>query len=111
MSDDKAPEPNKKPEPQKKPDDAKKYSLKPNESQLLAITNNNFMNMIANILSFVCVERLAHQVDGNTAFELAPDMKSFEVWQKEPVNRPEDVPNKPKPIVPSAGTADAIGGK
>lgn len=66
----------------------KKFSLKPIETQLLQVINQQHNNMLSNALSFFAIERLATQVDANTRFDLSEDMKEITITQVEP--EPED---------------------
>jgi hypothetical protein len=64
------------------------FSLKPIETQLLGVVQQQMMALLTNTLSFIAVERLAYQVTQLTAFEIAPDMKSIKVWEQEPPKEP-----------------------
>lgn len=60
------------------------FSLKPVETALLGVINQQHTTMMASTLSFIAVERLAYQVTDNTAFEVAADGKSVKIWENEP---------------------------
>lgn len=62
----------------------KKYSLKPIESQLLQVINQQHSNMLSNVVSFIAIERLATPVDANTRFDLSEDLKEITITQAEP---------------------------
>jgi hypothetical protein len=62
----------------------KKFSLKPIETQLLQVINQQHSNMLSNALSFFAIERLAVPVDANTRFDLSEDMKEITITQVEP---------------------------
>lgn len=64
------------------------FSLKPIETQLLSTIQQQMMAMTTNALSFIALERLAYQVTQQTAFEIAPDMKSIKIWEQEPPAEP-----------------------
>lgn len=62
----------------------KSYQLKPIETQLLNVANQQAQVMLSNLLTFIASERLAITVNEQTRYEISPDLKEFKVWQ-EPV--------------------------
>lgn len=87
--------------PEQTPDNGpekKRFSLKPNESELLRGEFQRHNISLASMLSFIAVERLAFPVDPQTAFTLEDDLKTLVVWQQ-PVEEP------PAPVDLGAGQA------
>jgi hypothetical protein len=80
----------------------KEFSLKPVETQMLQVVQQQMTTIITNLLSMYALERLNHPVTENTRFEISPDMKSVRIWEH--TEEPETPP------APS-DTAKAIKGK
>lgn len=62
----------------------KKYSLKPTESQLLTVTQQNFQTILSNTIAMIAIERLAYPVSQNTRFVFNDDMTEVTISEDEP---------------------------
>lgn len=76
------------------PEDAKKFSLKPNESELIRGEMARHNTSLASILSFISVERLAYPVGQLTAFTLENDLAQLVIWE----NPSDEAPVQGKPV-------------
>lgn len=62
----------------------KKFSLKPIETQLLSVLNQQYASTLSNVLSFIAIERLAVNVTGNTHFVLNDDATEVTISETDP---------------------------
>ena len=76
----------------------KQFSLKPIETQMLNVIQQQHGALLSNMLSFFAIERLAVTVDQNTAFQLNDDMTEVVITQNPPK---EEIP-------PEAGVVDTV---
>lgn len=68
----------------------KKFSLKPVETQMLTIMQNQHSALLSNFLSFISMERLAIDVSEQTRFDISQDMTEITVTETEPETPAED---------------------
>jgi hypothetical protein len=92
------------------------FNLKPTETQLLVITQNNQQAVFAAILSQIAVDRLGYQVTDRTQFKLSPALDKMEIGElpeppvptakaDTPATQVDQPPNPPKP--PKSGVVAA----
>lgn len=70
--------------------DGKKFSLKPVETQMLQIMQQQHSALLSNFLSFISMERLAVNVSENTRFDISTDMTEITITETEPEKPAED---------------------
>lgn len=68
----------------------KQYSLKPVETQMLQIMQQQHSALLSNFLSFIGMERLAINITPNTRFDISPDMTEITITETEPEQPTED---------------------
>jgi hypothetical protein len=76
--------------------ESKQFSLKPIETQMVQSILQMQNTHLSNFLSFISLERFAHQVTPNTKFDLNEDLTAVTITELPPVEQPDQPGDKPE---------------